>query len=81
MAQDTNQPNEENAQVNFYLPLKEKQRLSEIAHERTEPGQVDVRMSDVLRDAVRLYLDSYDDDSMPTVDPGKNGLLRTRRSE
>jgi len=81
MTQDTNQPSEGNTQVNFYLPLAEKQKLREIAHERTEPGHVDVHMSDVLRDAVRMYLSAYGDDTMPEVSPEKSGLLRARRDE
>lgn len=52
-----------------------KQRVQEIAHERTVPGKTKVRESDVLRDALRIYTDIYDTESGPEADPEVRGKI------
>lgn len=53
-----------------------KKRVQEIAHERTTPGEHRVRESDVLRDALQLYIDFYDRDHGPTAAPEKAAVGR-----
>lgn len=52
-----------------------KKRVQEIAHEKTVPGEVRVGESDVVRDALRLYVDFYDTDEGPSASPEERGKI------
>lgn len=75
MAPNASQPDDETAQLNVNIPIGEKARLLEIAHERTTPGRNKVTLSDVVRDAVRLYTDHYGTEEGPSAQPEVRGKL------
>lgn len=52
-----------------------KKRVREIAHEKTNPGVSRVTESDVVRDALHLYIEFYGADEGPTADPQKRGTI------
>jgi len=52
-----------------------KKRVQEIAHEKTKPGVSRVTESDVVRDALHLYIEFYGLDEGPTADPQNRGTI------
>lgn len=71
-------PTTEHVKVEFRLPKIERDELDKIAYEESEPGDR-VSRSDVLREASRQLIESYENDENG-VDPQENGNLETEVS-
>jgi len=61
------------SQLTFRLSDRSKQRLNEIAYEKSEPGDT-VKASHVVREAVQNYIQQYDRDP-DACDPATHGGL------
>lgn len=67
------------AHIGAKVPLTTKQRLAEIAHEETQPGVNKVTTSDLVRIAVRDFINNYEQDPAQFT-PREEGQLQHLRN-
>ena len=65
----------ETSEISFRLGTRKKQRLHELAHELSSPGETRVTASDLCRTAVNQFLACYDGDDPSRCDAVENGQI------